>query len=133
MLRGLVRGLASRSLPALPARVLDDGVRPRKYQGGVIVLESDEIGGLAACSAYLDDLACSLRLTHDIAVNVKPVSDYCMHALPPDPRSVTTCPRRHTKAPAWIYPDWRVAESTLMSLTTAIDIYGRKRVLRGTQ
>jgi hypothetical protein len=71
------------SLSAFPARMLDDCVRAGEYQGGVIVLESHEVRRFAARSADLDDLACPLRLAHDAATHVKPVSDGCLHAPPP--------------------------------------------------
>jgi len=50
--------------------VLDDGVRTRKHKTAVPIFESHEVRGFPACPADLDDLAHSLRLTHDAAMNV---------------------------------------------------------------
>ena len=63
--------------------MLDDCVRAGEYQRGVTVLESYEVGRFTARSADFDDLACPLRLTHDAATHVKPVSDGCLHAPRP--------------------------------------------------
>jgi hypothetical protein len=63
--------------------MLNDCVWAGKYQGGVIIRESDEIGRFTARSPDLDDLAYPLRLTHDVATHMKPVPDGCLHVPPP--------------------------------------------------
>jgi hypothetical protein len=63
--------------------MLYECVRAGEYKSSVIVLESDEVGRFTARSADFDDLAGPLRLTHDAAAHMKPVSDSCLHAPPP--------------------------------------------------
>jgi hypothetical protein len=59
--------------------VLNDGVWAWEYQRAVTVFESHEVRGFPASPADLDDLAHPVRLTHDAAMNVKPVPDDCLH------------------------------------------------------
>src|SRR5215467_201550 len=68
-----------RSLSALLARTFDDRVRTREHQAGVTVVETHQVGRLTARSADLDDLACPVRLAHDVAMHVEPVPDGCLH------------------------------------------------------
>ena len=60
--------------------MLDDRVRAGEYQGGVTVVESHQVGRLPARSADLYDLACPLRMAHDVGAHVEPVPDGCLHA-----------------------------------------------------
>src|SRR5258708_19248456 len=83
---GRARGLASRRpLPALPARMLDDRVRPGEHQDGVTVVESHQVRRLPPPSADLDDLARPLRLAHGVAGPPEPGPDPCLLAPPPPP------------------------------------------------
>jgi uridine phosphorylase len=72
---------ASRPLLALLAGMLDGRVRAWEHQAGVTVVETHHVGRLSARSMDLDDFACPLRLAHDVAVHVEPVSDGCLHRL----------------------------------------------------
>jgi hypothetical protein len=60
----------------------------------VTVLETNQVRGLTASPADLDDLAHSLRLTHDAAMYVKPVPDDCLHV----PTSFGSAPTRRVSA-----------------------------------
>jgi len=68
-----------RPFRALPARMLDDRVRAGEDQARVTVVETHEVGRLAARSADLDDLARPLWMAHDVAMHVEPVPDDCLH------------------------------------------------------
>ena len=56
-------------------QMLDDGIRARVHQSGVTVVKMYEERRFAAGSVYLDDLACVLWLSDDLAVYVQPVTD----------------------------------------------------------
>src|SRR5690349_16325552 len=60
--------------------MLDDRVRAGEHQARVTVVETHEVGRLAARSADLDDLARPLWMAHDVAMHVEPVPDDCLHA-----------------------------------------------------
>src|SRR5690348_14933237 len=119
---GLGDELASRLLlPGLLAWVLDDRVRAGEHQGGVTVVESHQVGRLPARSADLDDLACPLRMAHDIGVHVEPVPDDCLHA-PTSLSAFAHCMSAFPALPArrkntlTVYPDWHGQASTVTLL-----------------
>jgi hypothetical protein len=58
------------------------------------ILESHEVRRFSARSAYVNDLAHPLGLTHDAAMHVESVPDDCLHMpIPFSPLSLTTYPR----------------------------------------
>jgi hypothetical protein len=59
--------------------MLDHGIRARKDQGDVLVIELHEVGRFPACSADFDDLTGPLWLTHNCAMYVDHIPDYCLH------------------------------------------------------
>jgi hypothetical protein len=59
--------------------MLDHGIRARKDQGDVLVIEVHEVGRFPARSADFDDLTGPLWLTHDGAVYVDHIPDDCLH------------------------------------------------------
>src|SRR5215467_15049464 len=76
-----------RSLSGLLAWTFDDRVRTREHQAGVTIVETHQVGRLPAWSADLDDLACPLRLAHDVAKHMEPVPDGCLHQPTSSPTS----------------------------------------------
>lgn len=55
------------------------------------ILESHEVGRFSASSAYVNDLAHPLVLTHDASMHVESVPDDCLHMpIPFSPLSLTT-------------------------------------------
>ena len=59
--------------------MLNYGIRARKDQGDVLVVKLHEVRRFPARSAYFDDLTLPLWLTHDSAVHVDHIPDYCLH------------------------------------------------------
>jgi hypothetical protein len=59
--------------------MLDHGIRARKDQGDVLVIELHEVGRFPARSADFDDLTGPLWLTHDGAMYVDHIPDDCLH------------------------------------------------------
>jgi hypothetical protein len=59
--------------------MLNHGIRARKDQGDVLVLELHEVRRFPARSADFDDLARPLWLTHDGTVYVDHIPDDCLH------------------------------------------------------
>jgi hypothetical protein len=59
--------------------MLDHGIRARKDQGDVLVVELHEVRRFPARSAYFDDLTGPLWLTHDGAMYVDHIPDDCLH------------------------------------------------------
>src|SRR6266581_243417 len=87
-----------RSLLALLARVLDDRVRTREHQAGMAVVETHQVGRLPARPAHLDDLACPLRLAHDVATHMELVPDGCLHQSTSSPAFARSpCPGGHAR------------------------------------
>jgi hypothetical protein len=81
--------------------MLDHGIRARKDQGDVLVIELHQVGRLPARSAYFDNLTSPLWLTHNGAMYVDHIPDDCLHDAcllgqgPYSPRSASAVrPRR---------------------------------------
>jgi hypothetical protein len=59
--------------------MLDHGIRARKDEGDVLVIELHEVGRFPARSADFDDLTGSLWLSHHGAMYVDHIPDDCLH------------------------------------------------------
>src|SRR5215831_14876195 len=62
------------------AGMLDQRVRPRKHQAGVPIVEFDQVGRITVGPVDLDDHPVPLGVTHDLAVDMKPVPYRCVHS-----------------------------------------------------
>src|SRR5262249_49196171 len=79
---------------AFLARMFDDRIRTGEHQAGVTVMKTHQVGGRPARPADLDDLACPLRLAHDVAPHAEPVPDGCPHQLTSSPAFALPVHRR---------------------------------------
>jgi hypothetical protein len=59
--------------------MLDHGIRARKDQGDVLVIELHQVRRFPARSAYFDDLTGPLWLAHYGAMYVDHIPDDCLH------------------------------------------------------